>query len=126
MDEAAAARGRVRALGLGLPETSERLSHGDPTSFIRGKRSFVSFANHHHGDGRLAVCCAAPDRRHGGRRPPRMGANALIAVDPARYFAPPYVAHLGWVGVRLEGAPDWEEIAGVTEDAGAVRRQGRS
>jgi hypothetical protein len=33
--------GRVRELCLALPETSERLSHGAPTFFVRGKRAFL-------------------------------------------------------------------------------------
>ena len=32
---------RIRAICLGLPETTERLSHGAPTFFVRGKRAFV-------------------------------------------------------------------------------------
>ena len=51
---------RIRALCLALPETNERLSHGSPTFFIRDKRTFVMFHDNHHGDGRLAIWCAAP------------------------------------------------------------------
>ena len=50
---------RLRALCLALPEVTERLSHGEPTWFVRGKRTFVTFADHHHDD-RLAFWCAAP------------------------------------------------------------------
>ncbi|HET9227635.1 MAG TPA: MmcQ/YjbR family DNA-binding protein, partial [Thermoanaerobaculia bacterium] len=50
----------LRKLCLALPEVTERLSHGEPTWFIRGKKSFVTYANHHHDD-RLAFWCAAPD-----------------------------------------------------------------
>ena len=52
---------RVRAICLGLPETSERLSHGAPTFFVRGKRPFVMVLTNHHGDGRFAIWCAAPE-----------------------------------------------------------------
>jgi hypothetical protein len=41
----------VRKICLGLPETSERLSHGTPTFFIRDKRSFATVWNNHHGTG---------------------------------------------------------------------------
>jgi hypothetical protein len=41
----------------------------------------------------------------------------LIAADPGRFFRPPYVGHRGWVGVRLDGRVDWDEIAAVCEDA---------
>lgn len=51
---------RIRKICLSLPETSERLSHGAPTFFIRRKRAFVMFHDNHHGDGRLAIWCAAP------------------------------------------------------------------
>ena len=32
---------RLRKLALALPETSERLSHGAPTFFVREKRPFA-------------------------------------------------------------------------------------
>jgi hypothetical protein len=41
----------------------------------------------------------------------------LIAADPRRFFRPPYVGHRGWVGVRLDRDPDWDEIAEVCLDA---------
>jgi hypothetical protein len=51
---------RVRALCLVLPEVTERASHGAPTFFVRAKKSFATFHDDHHGDGRLALWCAAP------------------------------------------------------------------
>jgi hypothetical protein len=90
---------RVRVLALAHPETSERLSHGEPT-FFAGKKVFVMFANNHHNDGRIAVWL-----------PVRPGAQAaLIAQDPATYFYPPYVGHRGWVGIELGEISD-EELA---------------
>ena len=52
---------RIRELCLALPETSERLSHGHPTFFVRDKRSFAMVLNGHHGDRRFALWCAAED-----------------------------------------------------------------
>jgi hypothetical protein len=104
-DPVGAALKRVRALCLALPEATERLSHGSPTFFA--KKSFVMFLNDHHGDGRLAVWCAAPEGAQ----------TALVAADPERFFRPPYVGPSGWVGVRLDVRPDWDEIAGIIEDA---------
>jgi hypothetical protein len=102
---------RVRALCLALPETDERLSHGAPAFFIRGRRSFVMFLDDHHGDGRLAIWAAAPS-----------GMQAmLVEAAPEHYFVPPYVGHQGWIGVRLDRGPDWDEIAGVVEDAWLTR-----
>jgi len=101
----------IRGLCLALPETSERLSHGAPTFFIREKRSFVTFHDDHHGDGRLAIWAAAP---------PGMQAM-LVAGAPHAYFVPPYVGHLGWVGVQLDRGLESDEIAGVVEDAWLTR-----
>jgi hypothetical protein len=98
---------RLRSLCLALPETSERLSHGAPTFFVRGRRAFVMVLTNHHGDGRFAIWCAAPD-----------GLQAmLVEADPERFFVPPYVGHRGWLGVRLDRGLDWNELAGIVEDA---------
>ena len=52
---------KLREICLTLPETSERLSHGAPTFFVRQKRAFVTVMTDHHGDGRFALWCAAPE-----------------------------------------------------------------
>ena len=98
---------RVRQLCLALPETTERLSHGAPTFFVRDKKTFVTFVDNHHGDGRLAIWCHAP-----------LGMQEmLVEQNPERFFVPPYVGHRGWVGVRLERNADWDEVADLIEDA---------
>jgi hypothetical protein len=97
----------VREICLGLPETSERLSHGAPTFFVRGKRSFATVWDDHHGDARHALICAAP-----------AGMQAmLVAGDPERFYVPPYFGHRGWIGVRLDRGFDRDEIVGIVEDA---------
>jgi len=103
----------VRKLCLELPEASERPSHGAPTFFVRGKRSFVTVMTNHHGDGRFAIWCAAGE-----------GVQALLVeADPERFFVPPYVGHRGWLGYRLDrelGSDTyWNEVAGIVEDAHA-------
>jgi hypothetical protein len=97
---------RLRRLCLALPETTERLSHGEPTWFVRDKKTFVSYADHHHDD-RLAFWCAGPPG----------AAEALIAEDPATYFVPPYVGGRGWIGVRLDVPVDWAVVAELVQDA---------
>src|SRR5262245_48625836 len=98
---------RLRRLCLALPEATERLSHGEPTWFVRGKKTFVMYADHHHDD-RLAFWCAAPDGAQ----------EALVALDPKRFFVPPYVGTRGWLGVRLDVPPlDWGQIADLVADA---------
>ena len=37
--------------------------------------------------------------------------------DPERYFVPPYVGYLGWIGVRLDRGLGREEIADRIEEA---------
>ena len=98
---------RLREICLALPETSERLSHGAPTFFIREKRAFLMVLTDHHGDGRFAIWCAAAD-----------GMQAmLVEADPDKFFVPPYVGHRGWLGVRLDGSLHWGELTGIVEDA---------
>ena len=97
----------VRKLCLALPETTERLSHGEPTWFVRDKKTFVMFSNNHHGDGIVGIWCAAS-----------VGVQeALVREEPDRFFRPPYVGHRGWLGVRLDVDVDWDEVAGIVEDA---------
>ena len=98
---------RVRAACLALPEVEERLSHGAPSFFVRGKRCFVMVMDDHHGDGRFALWCAAPEGMQ----------HALVEGDPDSYFVPPYVGHRGWIGVRMDRRVDWAEIAEVCTDA---------
>jgi hypothetical protein len=98
---------RLRGLCLALPETSERLSHGAPTFFVREKRAFLMVLTNHHGDGRFAIwCAAAPEMQ-----------QMLVEADPERFFRPPYVGHRGWLGMRLDRGVDWDELAGIVEDA---------
>ena len=61
----------------------------------------------HHGDGRFAIWCAAPE-----------GVQQLLTgADPEKFFVPPYVGHRGWLGVRLDRGLDWNELARIAEDA---------
>ncbi|HEX4496750.1 MAG TPA: MmcQ/YjbR family DNA-binding protein [Thermoanaerobaculia bacterium] len=96
----------LRRLCLALSEVTERLSHGEPTWFVRGKKTFVMYANHHHDD-RLGFWCAAPDGAQ----------DALVGSAPDRFFVPPYVGHRGWLGVWLDVAVDWAQIADLVEAA---------
>ena len=93
---------RLRALALALPEAHEVEAWGEPTFRVRNKL----FAMHasvgtHHTAGREAVWCkVAPANQ-----------DLLIRSEPARYFMPPYVGKGGWVGVYLDGSPDWDVLA---------------
>lgn len=98
---------RLRAICLALPEVTERTSHGEPTWFVRDKKSFMMSADHHHDD-RLAVWCAAPAGVQ----------EELVETEPTRFFRPPYVGGRGWVGVFLDVPDvDWDELAVIARDA---------
>lgn len=90
---------KIRAAALELPETEERLSHGQPTFFVAGKQ-FAQFRQNHHGDGRTVVCV-----RIGGLDEQAM----LIEVDPDTYSKP---AHLpSWIAINVSGeGVDWEHV----------------
>ena len=98
---------RVRAICMALPEATERPSHGAPTFFIAGKKTFVMFHDDHHGDGILGLWCAAPSGVQ----------QELVDEEPERFYVPAYVGHRGWIGVRLDRSPDWTEVAEIIEDA---------
>jgi hypothetical protein len=96
---------RVRKICLALPEAYEQIAWGTPT-FRVGKKQFAMWADNHHGDGRRGVWCKAADGLQ----------QSLIDADPEHYFLPPYVAHLGWIGVRLDRGLDWQTVAALLRD----------
>lgn len=98
---------QVRAICLALPETSEKLSHSEPTWFVGGK-TFAMFDNNHHAAGRIAVWLkGAPGAQ-----------ETLVEAAPDRFFRPPYVGHRGWIGARLDvETVDWDEVAGLLAEA---------
>ena len=99
---------RVRRICMALPEVTERLSHGEPTWFVRGKNVFVSLSPHgHHQNDFPHLTCAAPPGVQ----------QELVHAEPERFFRPPYVGGRGWLGVRLDVDVDWDEIAGICADA---------
>jgi hypothetical protein len=78
---------------------------------------FVTLWDHHHDD-RLAFLAAAPDGAQ----------EALVALDPDRYFRPPYYGHRGWIGMYLDVPVDWAEAGARVAEAHTLlsaRRQPR-
>ena len=94
----------VRRICMALPEAAEKLSHGEPTFFVR-KKVFAMFANNHHNDGRIAVWVPAPQGLQ----------ETLIETVPDMYFKPPYVGVRGWVGIVLDRITDDDLAAHVRE-----------
>ena len=101
---------RVRRICSNLPETTEKLSHGEPTFFVKNK-VFVMFADNHHNDGHIAVWLPVPSGFQ----------TTLTENAPETFFKPPYVGVRGWVGIELDRITDkdltyhievaWELIA---------------
>ena len=88
---------RVRRVCMALPETTEKISHGEPTFFVR-KKVFAMCSTNHHNDGHFAVVI-----------PAAIGIQAaLIAAEPEKFYKPPYVGGRGWIGVELEQVNDKE------------------
>jgi hypothetical protein len=93
---------RVRAAALELPESEERVSHGQQTFFVAGKQ-FAQFRNNHHGDGKIVVCV-----RTSGLDEQAM----LLERDPDTYSKPSYLHQSGWVSINLAGEKvDWDHVA---------------
>ena len=96
---------RVRKICLALPDATEKISHGEPTFFVK-KRVFAMFSNNHHADGHVAVWVPAPPGLQ----------EALIEEAPQAYYRPPYVGGSGWVGIELDQVND-EVLAGHLKQA---------
>ena len=82
---------RVREAALELPETEERLSHGQPTFFVAGKQ-FAQFRDNHHGDGKTVVCVRVSSLDEQAM---------LLEADPDTYSKPAYMP--SWVSINLAG-----------------------
>jgi predicted DNA-binding protein (MmcQ/YjbR family) len=96
---------RVRATCLAMPGATEKLSHGAP-AFFAGKQ-FAMFwpdGHHDHEFPHLWLAAAA-------------GTQEALVASSGRFFRPPYVGHRGWVGVRLDGDVDWDEVDELIDEA---------
>ena len=91
---------RVRQAALDLPETTERLSHGQPTFFVAGKQ-FAQFRDNHHYDHKTVVCVRVSSRDEQAM---------LLEADPATYSIPAYLP--SWLSLNLAGPDvDWDHVA---------------
>jgi hypothetical protein len=91
---------KVREAALDLPESEERLSHGQPTFFVAG-RQFAQFRHNHHNDHKTVVCV-----RVSGLDEQAM----LLEADPDTYSKPAYLP--SWLSINLSGeGVDWAHVA---------------
>ncbi|HYX47366.1 MAG TPA: MmcQ/YjbR family DNA-binding protein, partial [Sphingomicrobium sp.] len=90
----------IREAALELPETEERLSHGQPTFFVAGKQ-FAQFRRNHHGDEKTVVCV-----RTSGLDEQAM----LLEANPETYSKPAYLP--SWISINVAGdGVDWDHVA---------------
>lgn len=97
----------LREICLRFPETSEKLSWGHTPTFRVRDKIFAQYEDNHHGNGRIELWCKAPEGAQ----------EVLTEADPKTFFRPPYVGHLGWVGVWLDVPVDWDSLEGLIEEA---------
>ena len=91
---------KVRAAALELPETEERLSHGQPTFFVAGKQ-FAQFRDNHHVDAKTVVCVRVSSLDEQAM---------LLEADPDTYSRPAYLP--SWISINLKGSDvDWDHVA---------------
>ena len=90
---------RLRSICLALPRAYEQVTWDDATFRVNGKIFVIA-----RDDGTTFWCKAPPGSQH-----------VLVNADPKRFFVPPYVGHKGWVGVRVDGKPDWDEVARIVK-----------
>lgn len=97
---------RLRKLCLALPEAHEVEAWGEPTFRIRNKMFAMYAGADRHGGGRHAVWikAAAGDQAR------------MVRAAPTCFFVPPYMGPSGWVGVWLDGAIEWVDVAEFLRD----------
>lgn len=86
------AMSRLREICLALPDSSETLSHGHPT-FKVGKKSFAYY----------------------GIYSPSVAFKADVALltdldGEEGFFPTPYLAHKGWLSLRVDERTDWDRV----------------
>lgn len=94
---------RVRAIALGFPDATEKISHGRPT-FSAPKMFAVYGGSRKNPDG--------PMFRHPHALLVRVDDSERTALQhDDRFFLPAYLGPYGWLGLDFDAAsPDWEEV----------------
>ncbi|MBN9414122.1 MAG: DUF1801 domain-containing protein [Candidatus Eremiobacteraeota bacterium] len=88
---------RVRKICLGLAGTQEKISHGHPTFFTR-KRSYAVYGIY------SPSVAFKPEP-----------SKALDFADDDRFFPTPYLAHQGWLSLRIDAQTDWQLVRELLE-----------
>ena len=93
----------LRAICLALPDATEGAGWGNPTFRVHER----VFAMHHIRDGRPSLWCMVPL----GLR------EAIVDIDPERFFVPRHNTHQAWIGIWLDVDVDWEHVADLVADS---------
>jgi predicted DNA-binding protein (MmcQ/YjbR family) len=97
----------IQRLCLAFPATEELISHGMPNYRVQGGKVFATYAENHHGDGRIALWLNTPAAMQ----------DEYTRAEPRHFFKPPYVGPAGWLGVRLDVGIAWARIAPLVRAA---------
>ena len=98
---------RLRAICLGLPQSTEVEAWGAPTFRVGKLFAMYSSPSSHHSGGRPAVWIYTVSVEQ----------DLIIRSRPDKYFKPAYVGPFGWVGAWLDRNPPWGEIEELLRDA---------
>jgi predicted DNA-binding protein (MmcQ/YjbR family) len=98
---------RLREICLALPEATEKPfgGHTAPAFRVREKL-FVMTSEPGYSPRPSMQCKAGPG-----------GQDVLVHANPDRYFVPAYTGHNGWVGVYMDGEPDWIVIEELVRES---------
>jgi predicted DNA-binding protein (MmcQ/YjbR family) len=97
---------KLRAICLELPDSTEQVAWAEPTWRVGG-RIFAQCDSRKGKSPELSV-----------HLPASLGAQeALIESDPGRFYRPAYVGGKGWVGVVLDGDPEWKMVSSLVRTA---------
>jgi hypothetical protein len=107
-DDVVAATTRLAEVVADLPGVLVREAYGH-IEYLLAKKKFAWLLVDHHGDGRLALWVKAPAGEQ----------EALVAADPVRFFAPPYLGPSGWVAVNVDSdsRSDWDKVSALVVQA---------
>jgi predicted DNA-binding protein (MmcQ/YjbR family) len=93
---------RVRELALALPNAAEKISHGRPAFFT--KKVFAYYGGSVRVDGEWV------QHPHALLILPEPDERPALEQDQ-RSFVPAYLGPSGWLGIDLDDATDWDEVA---------------
>jgi predicted DNA-binding protein (MmcQ/YjbR family) len=97
----------IRRLCLAFDETEERASHGMLDFRVSGAKTFATYAQNHHGDGRIALWLNVPAHL----------SDSYVRSSSKHFFVPPYVGPRGWLGARLDQGIAWRQVIELVRTA---------